>query len=112
MMPRDPMPQLGKTITIDGITVRLVPIPGLERAPCRVRFEIMDGPRVARAMLSCPSADDCHDAIRAARNPGLHLVNEPKVGPFNNSLATSRARSNAKRRRQVVEESVEVETEP
>ena len=108
-MTRDPMPQLGKTITIDGVTVRLVPIPGLERAPCRVRFEIMDGPRVARAMLSCPSADDCHAAIRAARNPGLHLVGVAKMTPFNNSLATSRARSNAKRRRQVVEDVAEVE---
>lgn len=109
MMTRDPIPQLGKTITIDGVTVRLVPIPGQERAPVRVRFEIMDGPRVARTLLSCPSAADCHDAIRAARNPGLNLLTEPKMGPFNTSFTKSRERSTAKRKRQVTEETVEGE---
>jgi hypothetical protein len=108
-MTRDPIPQGGKTITIDGVTVRLVPIPGLERAPVRVRFEIMDGPRVVRAMLSCPSAADCHDAIRAARHPPPALV-DLKGKQFNPWAPSARLKS--RKAKQKAEEPDTTEMEP
>jgi len=109
MMTRDPIPERTKTITIDGVTVRLVPIPGLERAPVRVRFEIMDGHRIARTLLSCPSATDCHDAIRALRYPPPALA-DIKGKAFNPWAPSANIKS--RRGKQVVEDSIDEGAEP
>ncbi len=101
---RPAAPPADKTITIDGIVVRLVPLPGQERAAIRVRFDILDRGKVVRRMLSCPSAADCHDAVRAARNPAPCAVAEPKSGPFNPTIADTRKRVDARRKRQMAEE--------
>jgi hypothetical protein len=108
-MNRDPLPERAKSITIDGVTVRLVPLPGMERAPVRVRFEIMDGHRIARTLFSCPSASDCHDAIRALRHPPPALA-DIKGKSFNPWAPSAKIKS--RRGKQVADEIIEVEAEP
>lgn len=104
---RDPAPTRDKIITIDGVRVRLVPIPGAERAAIRVRFEILDDQGViVGKQLSCPSADDCHRAIRAAKHPPPQAVSAPAPAKFNPEIhpAEHKARKAARKARQIAEE--------
>lgn len=96
------------TFVLDGVTVRMVRIPGAERSAIRVRFEILDDKgRVVRAMLSRPSAAECRDAVRAAAHPPPVAVTEPQQPKFNPTIEHTRKRAQERRKRQMAEEADE-----